>query len=56
LPRFKIESKFELKPVLSKLGLDEGFKPSANFSGITTDEELHISEVIHKGFVEVGVF
>jgi serpin B len=54
LPRFKIESEFSLKPTLSKLGLEKGFdRDAADFSGITKEDKLHISDVIHKGFVEV---
>jgi len=53
LPRFKIESEFALKDTLTKLGLGNGFNEAvANFGGITKDDKLVISEVVHKGFVE----
>ena len=54
LPRFKLESEMELKPVLSALGMKAAFVPSeADFSGINKDEDLVISNVKHKTFVEV---
>jgi serpin B len=51
LPRFKTETKFELKHVLAKMGAGLAFGDDANFSGIG-EEPLKISEVIHKAFVE----
>jgi serine protease inhibitor len=44
-----------LKNVLTKLGLGAGFSNNADFSQITTDEQLKISEVVHKGFIEVSL-
>ncbi|KAI6232831.1 SERPIN domain-containing protein [Aphelenchoides fujianensis] len=53
LPRFKIESDFKLKDVLDALGFSDGFKQTANFSGIS-DERLYISEGFHKAFIDVN--
>ncbi|KAI6240012.1 SERPIN domain-containing protein [Aphelenchoides fujianensis] len=53
LPRFKITSEFQLGDVLDKLGFSEGFQQTANFSGIS-DEQLYISEAIHKAFIDVN--
>jgi serpin B len=52
IPRFKIESKFKLKPVLCALHADLAFSDFADFGGIG-DEQLKISEVVHNAFVEV---
>ncbi|KAI6181251.1 putative serpin-like protein [Aphelenchoides besseyi] len=52
LPRFKINSQIELNDVLDKLGFSEGFSKQADFSGITSDGDLFISQVIHKAFIE----
>ncbi|KAI6241141.1 SERPIN domain-containing protein [Aphelenchoides fujianensis] len=52
LPRFKIESQFELKELLQKLGFSEAFEKTANFSGIS-DELLYVSKGVHKTFIEV---
>jgi serpin B len=53
LPRFQVESEFQLQPVLSALGAGLAFGPGADFSGIGA-EPLQISEVIHKALIEVN--
>ncbi|KAI6218692.1 Transcription factor BTF3 [Aphelenchoides fujianensis] len=52
LPRFKITSQFQLKDVLNKLGFSQGFTEQADFSGIANNENLMISEAIHKASIE----
>jgi serpin B len=52
-PRFKIETEFKLKTVLCALHVDLPFSDDADFTGIG-DEQLKISEVIHKAFVDVN--
>jgi serpin B len=54
LPRFRVEASFQLNDTLQGLGVRTAFGPCADFSGITTDEPLHISAVVHKAFVDVG--
>lgn len=54
LPRFKLETEFKLKPVLCNMGAELAFSDYADFSGITTETALKISEVVHKAFVEVN--
>jgi len=55
LPRFRLASSFELKPVLSELGMRQAFGGGADFSGMTGGEhELYLSKVLHKVFVEVN--
>jgi serine protease inhibitor len=53
LPKFKFTSEFKLIPVLSAMGMGIAFGPKADFSGMTTRENLFISAVIHKAFVAV---
>ena len=53
LPRFKMETAFQLKSVLCDLGAALAFSTDADFSGIG-EEPLTISEVVHKAFVEVN--
>jgi len=54
LPRFKIESKFELTPTLKTLGITDVFGDTADLSGVAGNRELKVSEVVHKAFVEVN--
>ncbi len=56
LPRFSIEwGTEELKDDLMALGMKEAFQPGeADFSGIGGEQELFISLVLHKAFVEVN--
>ena len=51
LPRFKLETRYELRPELCALGAELAF--CGDFSNICA-EPLAISEVIHKAFVEVN--
>jgi serpin B len=54
LPRFKVEQSFNLKQVLTSMGLTAMFSEKADFSGIDGTKQLYISEVIHKAFLEVN--
>lgn len=54
LPRFKVETALSLKNALIKLGLANAFSDDADFSGISEEEPLKISEVFHQAFVEVS--
>jgi serpin B len=48
LPKVKLASQFELKPALAALGARDLFSDGADLSGMTTQERLRISAVIHK--------
>jgi serpin B len=55
LPRFKVTSQFSLGGVLAEMGMGLAFdKDRADFSGISTQERLHVSAVVHKAFVDVN--
>ena len=53
LPKFGIETKAELGPILAALGMPSAFDDRADFSGITTAEQLVISNVIHQANIDV---
>lgn len=52
LPRFKTECNYELSTSLKAMGMNKAFDYTADFSKIC-DEDLYISSVIHKTYVEV---
>ncbi|XP_078088297.1 putative serpin E3 [Mustelus asterias] len=55
LPKFKVQNKFNLKTVLTTLGITDLFSPSkADFSGISEQEKLFVSEAIHEAKIEVS--
>jgi serpin B len=53
LPRFRVETETDLTSVLGDLGVRTAFSQHADFSGITTAEELRISAAIHKAYIDV---
>ncbi len=52
-PKYNIESEFDLNTSLKQLGIKEAFTMSADFSGITGNEKLYISKVVHKATIEL---
>ena len=53
MPRFEFDSEFSLKDTLAGMGMPIAFSSGADFSGMTGNPELFISEVVHKAFVAV---
>ena len=53
LPRFTVRAAARLIEVLVALGMPTAFTDEADFSGLTVDEPLKISEVLHEAFVAV---
>jgi serpin B len=58
LPKFEFSSEYALGDTLSEIGMPDAFDPeSADFSAMVdssqTDENLFISQVVHKAFVAV---
>uniref|UniRef100_A0A3Q2PPX3 Leukocyte elastase inhibitor n=1 Tax=Fundulus heteroclitus TaxID=8078 RepID=A0A3Q2PPX3_FUNHE len=54
LPRFKLEEAYDLKEVLSSMGMKDAFdETKCDFSGETC-KDLFLSEVSHKAFVQVN--
>ena len=67
LPKFKLETSYELSNVLKEMGMVNPFTPSAKFEGFYNMTELaevygvheseifiYISKVLHKAFIEVN--
>ena len=53
LPRFSIRSPLLLKEPLQSLGMRLAFSDFADFTALTRQEPLKISEVVHEGFIDV---
>jgi len=53
MPRFESDSSFSLQDTLSAMGMPVAFSDSADFSGMTGNNELFIADVVHKAFVSV---
>jgi len=54
LPRFKLESNFDLNDTLAKMGMLDAFSEKADFSGMDGTRLLFISGVFHKAWGEVN--
>ncbi|XP_044033379.1 LOW QUALITY PROTEIN: uncharacterized protein LOC122867077 [Siniperca chuatsi] len=55
LPRFKMEENYDMKNVLVSMGMVDAFDMVASdFSGMSPANDLVLSKVIHKAFVEVN--
>jgi serpin B len=54
LPRFKLESSFELNDTLARMGMPDAFGAKADFSGMDGTKSLYISAVFHKAWGEVN--
>uniref|UniRef100_A0A3P9NRG6 Serpin B6 n=1 Tax=Poecilia reticulata TaxID=8081 RepID=A0A3P9NRG6_POERE len=55
LPRFKLEEKYDLNKVLSSMGMVDAFdETKCDFSGMSSNKGLFLSQVSHKAFVEVN--
>ena len=54
LPRFKVTSQFSVVDALKSLGMTLPFSNRADFSGMDGRQDLLISEVVHKAFVDVN--
>src|SRR5262249_6796862 len=54
LPKFKMTAEFKMKDVLSAMGMPIAFSNKADFSGMSSHEQLFIDQVLHKAYVDVN--
>ncbi|KAK9961518.1 hypothetical protein ABG768_009302 [Culter alburnus] len=55
LPKFKMEEKYDMKSLLISMGMEDVFDmQKVNLSGMSSNNDLVLSKVIHKAFVEVN--
>ncbi|KIH62029.1 serine proteinase inhibitor [Ancylostoma duodenale] len=53
IPKMKIETNYELKGALIKMGITDLFNSNADLSGISKSPPLHISDALHNAIIEV---
>lgn len=53
IPRFKLKAKYQLNEPLQQMGMTSAFGGNADFSGMTGDKDLYISDIVHQSYVEV---
>jgi serpin B len=54
LPKFKLESSFELNQPLAALGMVDAFNDKSDFSGMDGTKLLYVTGVFHKAWGEVN--
>ena len=55
LPKFKFETKYFMKSDLEEMGMSTAFKyPEADFTKMSSTDELYIDKVIHQTFIDVN--
>jgi serpin B len=53
LPRFKLQSEFDLEAPLRKMGMASAFSPHADFSGITPRKPFFVEAALHAANIDV---
>jgi len=53
-PKFRLETQYSLPTILGAMGMPTAFTGSADFSGMDGKQDLLISDVIHKAYVDVN--
>jgi serpin B len=54
MPRFRIETRLDLKQPLADLGMPRAFGDLAEFPRVSASEPLRIQAVVHRVWIEVG--
>nr|XP_046198402.1 probable serpin E3 [Oncorhynchus gorbuscha] len=54
LPRFKMQNRFNLRLILPSMGVSDAFNPmAADFTGLSAEEGLYVSDAFHEARIEV---
>ena len=53
IPKFKMETDVDFTALLQQMGVAEAFGNDANFSAMTSKNDLKITQVLHKAVIEV---
>ena len=53
MPKFEFDTKYFMVGTLAEMGMPTAFSLNADFSGMTGNRDLYISQVIHQAYVKV---
>jgi len=53
IPRFTLKAKYQLNAPLQQMGMSSAFGGNADFSGMTGNKDLYISDIVHQSYVQV---
>lgn len=53
IPKFKIEYETRLRNILQNIGIEKAFSGDAEFSSMFDNGNMHISDMIHKTYIDV---
>jgi serpin B len=53
VPKFRLETRYDLSTTLASMGMPAAFTDQADFSGMSGEKNLFIKTVIHKAFLDV---
>ena len=53
MPKFTFRTEAALKDALSEMGMPTAFSDAADFSAMTTKEQLQVADVLHQAFIAV---
>ncbi|XP_045393497.1 thyroxine-binding globulin [Lemur catta] len=54
VPKFSISATYDLGAMLLKMGMQDAYAENANFSGLTEDNGLKLSNAAHKAVLHIG--
>jgi len=54
LPKYRIETQYDMNTVLEEMGMPTAFSPYADFSGMDGTRYLFISKIVHKAYIDVN--
>lgn len=55
IPKFKLDADIKLKDILIEMGIADLFDANAaDFSGISGEKDLFVSNIFHKSFIDVN--
>jgi len=55
IPKFKLDADVKLKDILIHMGMPDMFDERvADFSGVSGEKDLYVSNIFHKSFIDVN--